>query len=405
MSHPGTLILIMAIAVLAPLLAYAAARRLTVPVAIFEIGLGIVIGPDALGWAHPDELIDTLSTLGLSMLIFLSGYEIEFAAVRGDTLRRAVGAWVLTLALALGITFALTGAQATKSFVIGTALTSTALGAVLPMLRDSAVLHSRFGTVMMAFGAVGEFGPIIAMALLLSGRAPGAATALLAAFAAVTAGALYWAMRPRPPWFARIVATTLHTSGQFAVRLVMLLLAVMLGLSVAFGLDTLLGAFAAGLLTRLILHGAAPESSAEVLGKIEAMGFGFLVPVFFIVTGINFDLHALLGGGRSLLLLPVFLLLFLLLRGAPAWLLAPRDLSRRERTSLTLYCATCLPLVVAITTIGVDDGVLGQGEAAALVGAAMLSILAFPLMALKALAPHQHQARPSDSVAQTSESW
>ncbi|MEU9101294.1 cation:proton antiporter [Streptomyces sp. NPDC048361] len=403
MSHPGTLILIMAIAVLAPLLAYAAARRLTVPVAIFEIGLGIAIGPDALGWARPDELINTLSNLGLSMLIFLAGYEIEFAAVRGDTLRRAVGAWVLTLAVALGIAFALTGAQATKSFVIGTALTSTALGAVLPMLRDSGVLHSRFGTVVMAFGAVGEFGPIIAMALLLSGRAPGAATAVLAAFAAVTAGAVYWAMRPRPPWFARIVATTLHTSGQFAVRLVMLLLAAMLGLSVAFGLDTLLGAFAAGLLTRLILNGAAPESSAEVLGKIEAMGFGFLVPVFFIVTGINFDLHALLSGGRPLLLLPIFLLLFLFLRGVPAGLLAPRDLSRRERTSLMLYCATSLPLVVAITTIGVDDGVLGKGEAAALVGAAMLSILGFPLLALKALAPHQ--ARQANGVTQPSETW
>ncbi|MFD9631217.1 cation:proton antiporter [Streptomyces violascens] len=309
----------------------------------------------------------------------------------------------LSLAVALGIAFALTGAQATKSFVIGTALTSTALGAVLPMLRDSGVLHSRFGTVVMAFGAVGEFGPIIAMALLLSGRAPGAATAVLAGFAAVTAGAVCWALRPRPPWFARIVATTLHTSGQFAVRLVMLLLAAMLGLSVAFGLDTLLGAFAAGLLTRLVLNGAAPESSAEVLGKIEAMGFGFLVPVFFVVTGINFDLDALLGGGRALLLLPVFLLLFLLVRGAPAWLLAPRDLSLRERTSLTLYCATCLPLVVAITTIGVDDGVLEKGEAAALAGAAMVSILAFPLLALRSLPAHR--PHPPGALAETPESW
>lgn len=403
MSHPGTLILIMAIAVLAPLLAYATRRRLAVPVAIFEIGLGIVLGPDVLGWAHSDTFIDTLSSLGLSMLIFLAGYEIEFAAVRGDTLRRAVGAWVCTLAVGLGIAFALTGAQATKSFVIGTALTSTALGAVLPMLRDAGVLHSRFGTVVMAFGAVGEFGPIIAMALLLSGRAPGAATAVLAAFAAVTAGAVFWAMRPRPPWFARLIATTLHTSGQFAVRLVMLLLAAMLGLSVAFGLDTLLGAFAAGLLTRLVLNGAAPESSAEVLGKIEAMGFGFLVPVFFIVTGINFDLQALLDGGRPLLLLPVFLLLFLLVRGAPASLLAPRDLSRHQRTSLTLYCATCLPLVVAITTIGTDDGVLERGEAAALVGAAMISVLVLPLLALKALAAHRD--RTSDTADPVPEAW
>lgn len=403
MPHPGTLILIMAIAVLAPLLAFATSRRLSVPVAIFEIGLGILIGPDVLDWAHPSQLINTLSNLGLSMLIFLAGYEIEFGAVHGDTLRRAVTAWVVSLATGLGIAFALTGAQVTKSFVIGTALTSTALGAVLPMLRDSGVLRTRFGTVVMAFGAVGEFGPVIAMAVLLSGRAPGAATAVLAAFAAVTAGAVYMALRPPPAWFAHIITATLHTSGQFAVRLVMLLLAAMLGLSVAFGLDTLLGAFAAGLLTRLVLRGAGPESSEEVLGKIEAMGFGFLVPIFFIVTGINFDLHALLDGGRPLLLLPVFLLLFLLVRGGPAWLLAPRSLSRRERTSLTFYCATCLPLVVAITTIGVSDGAVEPSEAAALVGAAMLSILFLPLLALKALPTGR--AHPSIGTTETSESW
>ncbi|MEW2525920.1 cation:proton antiporter [Streptomyces sp. NPDC047071] len=403
MSHPGTLILIMAMAVLAPLLAYAVGRRLTVPVALFEIALGILIGPDALGLAHPDTVIDTLSDLGLSMLIFLAGYEIEFAAVRGDTLRRSVGAWAVSLAVALGSAFALTGAQATKSFVIGTALTSTALGAVLPMLRDADLLRGRFGTVVMAFGAVGEFGPVIAVSLLLSGRRPGVATALLVAFAAITAVAVFWALRPRPWWFTRVVAKTLHSSGQFAVRYVMLLLASMLGLSAAFGLDTLLGAFAAGLLTRLVLRGAGPEAGAEVLGRIEAMGFGFLVPVFFVVTGIGFDLSALLHGGRPLALLPVFFLLFLLVRGGPTWLLAPRDLSRRERAALTLYSSTCLPLVAAITAIGTDDGVLGAGEAAALVGAAMLSVLVFPLLALKALAGRR--AGPSSPTAGAAETW
>ncbi|WP_371528322.1 cation:proton antiporter [Streptomyces sp. NBC_01283] len=383
MPHPGTLILIMAIAVLAPLLTHGVSRWLPVPLVIFEILLGILIGPDVLGWAHHDEVIDVLSDLGLSMLIFLAGYEIQFDAVRGDTLRRSVWAWVVSLALGLGVAFALSGGAVTKSFVIGTALTSTALGTVLPILRDSGDLRGRFGTVMMAFGAVGEFGPIIAMSLLLSGRSPGTATAVLAAFAAVTAAAVFWALRPRPPWFSQVIAKTLHSSGQFAVRFVMLLLAAMLGLSYAFGLDTLLGAFAAGLVTRLVLQGAAPESSEVVLGKIEAMGFGFLVPVFFIVTGIDFDLDALLGGGRPLILLPAFLLLFLVVRGLPVYFLAPRDLDVRDRRALTLYSATALPLVVAITTIGLADKALTAGEAAALVGAAMVSVLVFPLVALR----------------------
>ncbi|MET9541941.1 cation:proton antiporter [Streptomyces sp. NPDC006553] len=402
MSQSGTtLVLIMAIAVLAPLLAYGVGRRLPVPLVVFEILLGILIGPDVLDWARPDALIDGLSELGLAMLIFLAGYEIEFGRVRGDTLRRSVRAWLIALGLGLA-TGVLLGGGYTKGVFIGVALTSTALGTVLPVLRDSGDLHGRFGTVVMAFGAVGEFGPIIAMALLLSGRGAAESTALLAVFAALTAGAVFWALRPRPPWFSRIIAKTLHTSGQFAVRFVFLLLALMLGASQALGLDILLGAFAAGLVTRLVLAGAAPESGPQILEKIEAVGFGFLVPVFFVVTGIEFDLASLLGGGRTLLLLPAFLLLFLAVRGGPIWFLAPRDLDRRDRGGLVLYGSTALPLVVAITTIGVDDKTMTAGEAAALVGAGMLSVLVFPLVALKSRSGAR--GLPAERVS-GSESW
>ncbi|MET9722874.1 cation:proton antiporter [Streptomyces zaomyceticus] len=402
MSQSGTtLILIMAIAVLAPLLAYGVGRKLPVPLVIFEILLGILVGPDVLDWAHTDALIDGLSQLGLTMLIFLAGYEIEFGKVRGDTLRRSVWAWLIALALGLA-TGVLLGGGYTDGVFIGVALTSTALGTVLPVLRDAGDLRGRFGSVVMAFGAVGEFGPIIAMALLLSGRGAGESTALLAVFAALTAGAVHWALRPRPPWFSRIIAKTLHTSGQFAVRFVFLLLAVMLGASQALGLDILLGAFAAGLITRLVLTGAAPESGPEILEKIEGVGFGFLVPVFFVVTGIEFDLASLLDGGRTLLLLPVFLALFLVVRGGPIWFLAPRDLDRKDRGGLVLYGSTALPLVVAITTIGVDDKAMTAGEAAALVGAGMVSVLVFPLIALKSRSGAK--VRPVEGIG-GSESW
>lgn len=404
MSHSGaTLILIMTIAVLAPLLAYGAGRWLPVPLVIFEILLGIVIGPDVLGWAPSDALIDGLSQLGLTMLIFLAGYEIEFGKVRGDTLKRSVGAWVAALVLGLGAGVLL-GDGYDKGVFIGVALTSTALGTVLPVLRDAGDLHGRFGSVVMAFGAVGEFGPIIAMALLLSGRSPAQSTALLAAFAALTAGAVLWALKPRRPWFSRVIAKTLHSSGQFAVRFVFLLLALMLGASTALGLDVLLGAFAAGLITRLVLTGAAPESGPQILEKVEGVGFGFLVPVFFVVTGIEFDLDSLLGGGRTLLLLPLFLVLFLVVRGVPVRFLAPRDLAPRDRDALVLYSSTALPLVVAITTIGVDDKALTAGEAAALVGAGMLSVLVFPLLALRLRARAAAPGRPAEQVT-GSESW
>ncbi|MER7758304.1 cation:proton antiporter [Streptomyces sp. NPDC097619] len=405
MTHTGTLILIMAIAVLAPLLAYWLARWVTVPLVIFEILLGIVMGPDVLGWASSGGVIDVLSQLGLAMLIFLAGYEIRFDEVRGDTLRRSAWAWGAALVIGLLIGWLLSrDGGLTKAAYLGTALTSTALGTILPVLRDSGDLKSRFGTVMMAFGAVGEFGPIIAMAILLSGRDPGRSTIVLLVFGLLTAAAVYWALRPKPPWFSRVIAKTLHSSAQFAVRLVVLVLVAMLGLAEAMGLDILLGAFAAGMIIRLVLHGAAPESSELVLSKVEAMGFGFLVPLFFVVTGIEFDLDALLGGGWTLALLPLFLVLFVLVRGLPIWFLAPRDLGRKDRTALVLFGSTALPLVVAITTVGVEDGVLKSGEAAALVGAGMVSVLLFPLLGLRARRTAGEPVRPAGRTP-GSEAW
>ncbi|MEV5871171.1 cation:proton antiporter [Streptomyces tendae] len=406
MSHPGTLVLIMAAAVLAPLLVHATGRRVRVPLVIFEIVLGILMGPDVLGWARPGEVVDTLADLGLSMLIFLAGYEIDFAAVRGDTLRRSLWSWPLALVAGIALALLISRGDVFEAFVVGTALTSTTLGTVLPMLRDSGELRSRFGTVISAFGAVGEFGPVIAVALLLSGRRPAESAALLAAFGAITAGAVFWALRPRPPWFARLTELTLHSSGQFAVRFVMLLLACMLGLAEVFGLDVLLGAFAAGVLTRLVLLRAAPASSGEVLGKVEAMGFGFLVPLFYVVTGIEFDLDALLHDPGALLLVPGFLLLFLVVHGVPVYHLAPRDLERADRVALALFTSTCLPLVVAITTIGVDQKLIDTDLAASLVGAAMISVLVFPLVAARVRARGRTAGpvSPADG-ARDSEAW
>ncbi|MFJ3929406.1 MULTISPECIES: cation:proton antiporter [unclassified Streptomyces] len=384
MGHPEHFLLVMVAAALAPVLAFAGLRWCRIPVMIFEIALGVLLGPDVLGWVDSDTVLDTLSELGLAMLIFLAGYELDFGAVGRATMHRAVWSWLIALGAGIGLTAALSGGDVDRALIVGTALTSTALGSVLPILRDSGRLTGRFGTVMLAFGAVGEFGPIVAMALLLSGRQPLTSAVVLAVFAVITVVAVWWASRPRPSWFSTVVEATLHTSGQFAVRLVMLLLAAMLGLSAALGLDVLLGAFSAGILVRLILSGATAETSREVMGKVEAMGFGFLVPLFFIVTGVEFDLDALLEGGTALLYVPVYLLLFLVVRGLPVYALAPRDLPRHDRTALTFFAATCLPLVVAITTIGLDEGAIASAQAAALVGAAMLSVLIYPLVALRA---------------------
>jgi Kef-type K+ transport system membrane component KefB len=276
---------------------------------------------------------------------------------------------------------------------VGVALTSTALGTLMPVLRDAGELRTSFGTAVIAVGAVGEFGPLIAISLFLSGRRPGTATVVLLAFVLLTAIAIFVAGRGPHRRMHSMITATLHTSGQFAVRLVIFILLGLVALSIVLDLDMLLGAFAAGVITKLLLAGAKPEDAEAIDGKLEAVGFGFLVPVFFINTGITFDLDALLSSPTALALLPVFLILLLVVRGLPGLFTAPIGAAPTDRRALVLFSATGLPIIVAVTGIGVAAGELASGTAAALVGAGMLSVLLFPLLALS-----QHRKAPDGSV-------
>jgi Kef-type K+ transport system membrane component KefB len=205
---------------------------------------------------------------------------------------------------------------------------------------------------------------------------------ILIGFALVIAVGV-WATAGRAhPRLHRLIEATLHTSGQFAVRLVILLLAALVALATSLGLDMLLGAFSAGVLLNLLMASADPGAKHYVETKLDALGFGFLVPIFFINTGITFDLDALLHDTRSLILLPVILVLFVVVRGLPATLAATPGAGTSEKIAIALFGATGLPIIVAVTTIGVDSGVLHSSTAAALVGAGMLSVLIFPLVAL-----------------------
>ncbi|MFE3875557.1 cation:proton antiporter [Kitasatospora sp. NPDC059146] len=397
------LILIPAAAVAAPLLADRLLRWIAVPTVVFEIVLGVLIGPSVLDWAHVDDLVNALSQFGLAILMFLAGYEIDFAKLRGGPLKRAGTAWLVSLVLALGVG-ALVNRDPWDGAFAGLVLTTTALGTILPILRDSGELPTPFGSLVMATGAVGEFGPIIAIAVLLSGNSPARTAVILGAFAVITAVAVLGARRPRPAWATRLIERTLRTSGQFAIRAVILVLAVMVAAALWLDLDMLLGAFTAGIVSRLLLSDIRRAEEEVIEAKLESIGFGFLVPIFFVVSGMNFDLDALLDDPGTLLLVPVFLLLFLAVRGLPAGLLAPAGLGGRDRAALGLYASTALPLVVVITTIEVEAGHLPSSTAAALVGAGMLSVLVFPLVAQRVRGGRRAAADPERPRVRA-ESW
>ncbi|MET4157890.1 cation:proton antiporter [Agromyces sp. PvR057] len=376
----GTMVLIPVVAVAAPLLVRAVGVWVAVPLVVFEIVLGIVLGPSVLGWIAPDDFVELLSDLGLAMLFFLAGNEIDFRTIRGRPLSRAAIGWIVSLAAGFGIAVLLAPDIPAAAF-IGIALTSTALGTVMPILRDAGDLRTPFGISVIALGAIGEFGPLLAISLFLTGRTPGLAAIVLLVFAAVAGVAIYAAAKGHGDRLHVVITATMHTSAQFGVRLVVLVLVALLALSIVLDLDMLLGAFTAGVLFRVLISGA-PDSDRRLLEtKVEAVGYGFLVPVFFIMTGVTFDLEAL-GDPSTLALVPLFVVLLLVVRGIPSILAAPIGADRWTVAATALFGATGLPIIVAVTGIGTDTGDLETGVAAALVGAGMISVLLFPLIGL-----------------------
>jgi Kef-type K+ transport system membrane component KefB len=369
---------IVVIAAVAAITVAAVPRRFAPPVVVVELLLGIVVGPEVLGLAGTDDFIDFFSDLGLGMLFFFAGYEIDFERIRGKPLELGALGWLLSVALAYGIGGALAAAGIVLSFLYtGSAMATTAIGTLIPILRDNGELKTRFGTYLLAAGGVGEFGPILLVTLVLSTTNPLHEAAILIAFVALAlAMALISVRFAWRGWPA--LERTFEASSQLAVRVTVVLVFGLVLLASKLGLDVLLGGFVAGMIVRLALKGHELQVFES---KLTAVGFGFFVPFFFITSGISFNLDAL-GSVTALLKLAMFFGLFLVVRGTPALLLYRRVLRTRQRAALAFYSATELPLVVAITTIATETGHMKTSTAAGLVGAAMLSTLIFPFVAL-----------------------
>ena len=378
--RPGPFLAVIAAAALAATAAAAASGRgIVIPVVVLELVAGVVIGPHVIG-LHADSFLKFFSDLGLALLFFFAGYEIDVGRIRGTPLRRATLGWLLSLALA----YTLAGLLSVSGVVLsalytGSALTTTAIGTLMPILSDADELRSPFGTFMLAAGAVGEFGPMLILTLVLSAEGTLHNAAILIAFVAVAVAIVVLAARSST-WMMPLFERTLESSAQLAVRWILVLIFALVLLASRLGLDLLLGGFAAGLIARRVLG----ERDARVFdSKLNAIAFGAFVPFFFIVAGMKLDLHALFSSVSGVLKLLLFLALFLVVRGLPALLLYRDVLARRDRYALALLSSTQLPLVLAITTLATAEGHMRPSTAAALVGAALLSTLVFPVLGLR----------------------
>jgi Kef-type K+ transport system membrane component KefB len=383
------LVIVVTGAVAGTIAAVAAERRLLLPAVVLELVLGIIVGPHVLRIGHVNDFTQFVADLGLGMLFFFAGYEIDLRRISGTPVRLGAYGWALSLVIAYGIAAVLAAIGLVISpLYTGSALATTAIGTLIPILSDAGELSTRFGTFLLAAGAVGEFGPILLLTLILTTQSELHNALILIAFVALAVSVAVLAVRSAPrtiPIFER----TMEASSQLVIRWIVVLVFALALLAAQLGLDLLLGGFAAGLITREMLRG----HEVEVLeSKMTAVGFGFFIPFFFVWSGMNLGLGALFSSPTGVVKLCVFLALFLVVRGAPALLLYRRVLGARERHALAFFSSTQLPLVLAITTVALADGHMRASTAAALVAAAVLSTLIYPLLGMRLRRPPEATA-------------
>jgi Kef-type K+ transport system membrane component KefB len=373
------LLVVMAIAFGAPLL-LGLFPRVQLPSVVLEIVAGIVVGPSLLGLAEVDQSLEVVALLGLAFVLFLAGLEIEFEKLRGPLLRLTGLGFALSFAIAVVVSFALkSGRLVDTPLLVAIILCATSLGVLVPVLKDSGQIASTFGQLIIAAASSADFGAIILLTIFFSGEGGtgstllllGALFALAATVLAVVRGAEH-SMRIRDD-LLRLQDTT----AQIRVRAALVLLVGFAALAEQLGLEVILGAFIAGAIVSLADRDEV-MTHPEFRRKLEAIGFGFFIPVFFVTSGVHFDLDALTASASNLLMVPVFLLALLAARGLPA-IVYRRALDARHTAIAGLMQATSLPFIVAATAIGRELDLIDAAGSAALIGAGLLSVVLFPL--------------------------
>ncbi len=391
----GNLLVVATIAVAAPLV-LGLIPSLRVPAVVLEIVAGIVVGPAGLGWVEVDVPVQVLALIGLAFLLFLAGLEIDVAKLRGPILKTAGAGFGLTLLLgvAVGLAFGAVG-WVNSPLLIAVALSATSLGLVVPVLKDAGQVDQPVGQLTIAGASVADFAAVVLLSLLFSESEGGAGgkVVLLGMFAVLAVVTVVALVRlERIMRLDMVILRLQDTTAEIRVRFAVLLLVGFVALAGRLGLETILGAFLAGAILNMVDRDTATHPNFHV--KLEAIGYGFVVPVFFVASGLRFDLQALLNSPSALARVPLFLLALLIVRGVPAALYA-RTVGRRQAAAAGLLQATSLPFLVTATEIGVALGEITPVTGAALVSAGLLSVIVFPLVAVTLLRENDPAVAPS----------
>jgi Kef-type K+ transport system membrane component KefB len=391
-----SLTVVLGIAFVVPL-ALGAAPRLRIPAVVVEIVLGIIVGPQVLDWARVDDPVAVLSVIGLAFLLFLAGLEVDLDLLRGRVLRLAVLSFGLTLVLALVAGVALDAAGFVKSPLLAAViLTATSLGLVLPVLKEGDRATTPFGQLVFAGATLGNLLSALLLSLLFSRDSTelGTKIVLLGGFVLAVAVLVFALTRHRSSMpVSKLLVRLQDTTAQIRVRGAMFLVTLLILAAQEFGLAAILGAFVAGAIVSVVDRDGV-RTHPQLRVKLDAIGYGFLIPVFMVAAGLTFDLQALLDEPSVLARVPVFVVGLLVVRGLPALVYRPL-LGLRASIAAGLLQATSLPFIVAATEIGQALGVITRATAAAFVTAGLISALVFPMVAGSLLRKDVSSARPA----------
>jgi Kef-type K+ transport system membrane component KefB len=374
----GSFVIVAAVAFAAPLV-LAFAPRLLIPSLVLELVAGIVIGPSVLDIAEVNQPVEVFAEVGLVVLLYLCGREIRLDRMRGRVIELAGLGFLISLLLGAAGALALHGAGLTESpLLVAVILAASSVSVILIPLRDAHETETSFGQQVMAAAAVAEFGAVVLVAFSTAGSRGGPETELvhLVAFGVVAVVLALSLAKAERAGFLRATLDRLdQTSAQIRVRGDMALLAIIVGLGVELGLESVLAAFAVGLVRGM--------SDTDPLGRerIEAVALGVFVPFFFVASGLEIDIGELVESPSDMAKLPLFLAALLVVRGVPA-LLYRGSMTRPRVGAAALLQATSLSLIIVATQIGEEVGLLTGETSTALVGAGLFSVLLYPAFAL-----------------------
>jgi Kef-type K+ transport system membrane component KefB len=376
---------------------------LRLPAIVFELVLGIIIGPSGLDWVSVDPPVAVMSLIGLAVLLFLAGIEIEFDKLRGKVLRATLVGFVLSFAIAVVLGLILQQAGLVKQPIfLAVLLCATSLGVLVPVLKDAGQVNSTFGQLIIAAGSIADFGAVILLSLLFSKESTSTTSKVLLLVGLFVVAVLIGLAVAGIEHSARVrmvLARLQDTTAQIRVRAAFVLLIGFVALADRFGLELILGAFIAGAIVSLVDRDR--EMTHPLLRrKLEAIGFGVFIPIFFVTSGVKYDLDALTSSGSTIARVPIFLAALLIARGVPALLYRPL-IPRRQVLIAGLMQGTSLPFIVAGTAIGQELGLISAGSSAALIAAGLLSVLIFPALSLSLLRGGDARPSPTEGAAET----